>query len=131
MDIGLFIVVMLVVYVVPELLKRFKKKRTYQYPEFPPAGESTGGGVPGTLTQGTKPPPVPVYASEEGAPGDEGDPDWAMRQVAPVLAVADLGNVPAGASSVNAQNAMQGIIWAEIIAPPVSLRRKNQTLRRY
>ena len=30
MDIGLFIVLMIVVYVVPELLKRMKKKKPYQ-----------------------------------------------------------------------------------------------------
>lgn len=34
MDIGLFIVLMIVVYVVPELLKRLKKKKPYQYPDF-------------------------------------------------------------------------------------------------
>ena len=80
MDIGLFIVLMIVVYVVPELLKRLKKKKPYQYPDFPAPMPPTGQypsppGIPGELSRGMKPPPMPLYAvQEEGTAGDEGDP---------------------------------------------------------
>ena len=72
MDIGLFIVLMIVVYVVPELLKRLKKKKPYQYPDFPAPMPPTGQypsppGIPGELSRGMKPPPMPYMPCRKKA----------------------------------------------------------------
>ena len=132
MDIGLFILVMIVLYVVPELLKRFKKKKPYQYPEFPQTGDRPENvGIPGTLSQGMKPPPVPSSAGpDEGMPGDEGDPSWKAREGVPVLSALEPAGVQVGQCSIAAESARQGIVWAEIMAPPVALRRRSYGRRR-
>lgn len=132
MDLGLFLVIMILFYVVPELLKRFKKKRPYQYPEFPPTDEQAGARMPGSLSQGAKPPPVPVMAaSAEGTAGDEGDPNWRSENPPAVPASSITKELSVCACCTDARTVMQGIVWAEIIAPPVSLRRKNALLRRF
>lgn len=133
MDIGLFIVLMIVVYVVPELLKRMKKKNPYQYPDFPappPAGhQPTGPGIPGELSRGLKPPPMPLYVmQEEGTPGDEGDPDWGVKMTAPVSEITG-GEIETKSAWVfDPRQAALGVVWAEIIAPPLALRplRRNR-----
>lgn len=131
MDIGLFILVMIVLYVVPELLKRYKKKQPYQYPEFPQTGDQPeNAGTPGTLSQGTKPPQIPAYASEKGTPGEAGDLIWAVPKTDPALLATETASIQTGAHYLNSQNAMQGIVWAEIIAPPVSLRRRRFAVRK-
>lgn len=132
MDIGLFILVMIVLYVVPELLKRFRKKQPYQYPEFPQTGErSENVNLPGTLSQGMEPPPVPsLAATGEGLPGDEGEPAWKARTGVPVLITLEQMAPSASLYSLNSQEAMKGVVWAEIIAPPVSLRRRRSVVKR-
>ena len=132
MDIGLFILIMIVLYVVPELLKRFKKKKTYQYPDFPQTGDRPENvGMPGTLSQGVKPPPVPpISATGEGMPGDEGDPAWKAQDGVPVLVTLEPVGAQVGYYSIDAEHAMQGIVWAEIMAPPVALRRRSYGRRR-
>ena len=138
MDIGLFIVLMIVVYIVPELLKRFKKKKPYQYPDFPtsnptPGPQSSPPGIPGELSRGIKPPPMPLYAlqGEEGTAGDEGDPAWEVRMNAPVVGIAESELHIAPVFCFDAQQAAQGVVWSEIIAPPLALRQMRRTMRRY
>jgi hypothetical protein len=137
MDIGLFIVLMIVVYVVPELLKRFKKKKPYQYPNFPsplpPTGQQPSSpGIPGELSRGMKPPPMPVFAlqEQEGTAGDEGDPQWEMRMTSPVIGIVESDLNLAHVFCFDARQAAQGVIWAEIIAPPLALRQMRQRMRR-
>ena len=136
MDIGLFIILMIVVYVVPELLKRFKKKKPYQYPNLPSSLPPTGQppvppGIPGELSHGMKPPPVPVIAlQEEGAAGDEGDPAWERRMTAPVVGIAETELNMAPVFCFDVRQAAQGVIWSEIIAPPLALRQVRQRMRR-
>ena len=128
MDIGLFIVLMIVVYVVPELLKRFKKKKPYQYPNFPLPNPPTGPqpsppGIPGELSRGMKPPPpMPLYAlqGEEGTAGDEGDPAWEVRMTGPAIGIAESEIYSAPVFCFDAQQAAQGVVWSEIIAPPLA-----------
>ena len=132
MDIGLFIVLMIVVYVVPELLKRLKKKKPYQYPDFPAPMPPTGQypsppGIPGELSRGMKPPPMPLYAvQEEGTAGYEGDPDWGVKMTAPVSEIAGGEIETQSVWRMDPSQAMQGLVWAEIIAPPLALRHLRQ-----
>ena len=116
MDIGLFIVLMIVVYVVPELLKRLKKKKPYQYPDFPAPTPPTGQypsapGIPGELSRGMKPPPMPLYAVQEDAPVNEITGGEIETQ---------------SVWGLDPGQAMQGLVWAEIIAPPLALRHLRQ-----
>ncbi len=131
MDIGLFVVIMIVMYVVPEILKRLKPKKPFQYPEFPSTLPSEGQGsvgMPGELSQGVKPPPVPLMAGE-GMPGDEGDPAW-VRLVEPVaLGNKEIGE-DCGTGSWKMNEAVRGFVWAEIIAQPVALRPMRRGMRR-
>ena len=129
MDIGLFIIIMIVLYVVPEILKRFKKRRPYQYPEFPQEREPVEDGMPGSLSQGTKPPPVP-YVADEGVAGDEGDPSWKVEPVTAISTGSELRETQGSSYGLDYRAAMQGIVWAEIIAPPVALRRRNTVFKR-
>ena len=130
MDIGLLIFFMIVLYVVPELLKRFKTKRTYEYPEFPTQKPGGPVGMPGTLSQGMKPPPVPAAAAlDEGKTGDGGDMAWGTQINIPLLANLESAS-QTGSFELDTRNAMQGVVWAEIIAPPVSLRRRSYGRRR-
>lgn len=130
----LFLIVM---YVVPEFLKRRKKKQPYQYPDVPPQGfpgESPRPvGIPGSLSRGIKPPPVPLQVTEgvagdEGKAGDEGDPNWGLQpmQDVPVLA----GEITDRAS-LDPAMAGTAIVWAEVIAPPVALRLARGQRRRF
>ena len=131
MDIGLFIVIMIVMYVVPEIMKRFKQKKPYQYPEFPspvPTNGQDAAGMPGELSHGMRPPPLPVIDGE-GTPGDEGDPTWRMNSddVGMPKIVAEL---PVADRRWELCGVAQGVVWAEIIAPPVSLRPIRRGIRR-
>ena len=132
MDIGLFIIIMVVLYVIPELLKRFRKKKPYQYPEFPQAGERPeNAGMPGALSQGVKPPPVPVYATAgERTPVDDADPYGNTKTGVPVLVHLEPVGAQTGLYSLSSQGAIQGIVWAEVIAPPVALRRRSYGRRK-
>ena len=102
---------MLLMYVVPEIWKRMKKpKQPYQYPELP--GQQGGAtGIPGALSKGVRPPELPVEMTP--------DPTSASQALAAVPFVdnsypqADLAPVA------------QGIVWAEIFAPPVAIRLKR------
>jgi hypothetical protein len=137
MDIGLFIVLMIVVYVVPELLKRLKKKKPYQYPDFPapplPTGQyPSAPGIPGELSRGMKPPPMPIYAvQEEGTAGDEGDPDWGVRMAVPISEIGNAETEEKYAWGLGPSQALQGLVWAEIISPPLALRHMRQNRRSY
>ena len=129
MDIGLFILLMIIMYVVPEFLKRWKPKKPYQYPEFPPTLPQDGQGpmgIPGELSRGVKPPVLPIMTGE-GMPGDEGDPAWSGK-AAPVMQ--GFTDATPGDRRWDAGNAVQGLIWAEIIAPPVALRSRRCSIRR-
>ena len=132
MDSGLLIIALIAMYVIPEILKRLKPKKPYQYPEFPPTqppGEPGPAGIPGELSRGLKPPPVPAM-SGEGMPGDEGNPFWKMPQES----VASEGKLFLAEQSKEqtwgANGAALGIVWAEIIAPPVALRPMRRGIRR-
>lgn len=136
MEIGLFIL-MLLMYLVPEILKRRKKKEPYKYPDSPwtgmPEGQPQTSGIPGTLAKGMKPPPVPLQipegeAGDEGRAGDEGVRDWGVQQLAeaPVLADARIGG-----AALDPAMAGQAIVWAEVIAPPVSMRLARGQRRRF
>ena len=132
MDIGLFVVIMIIMYVVPEIMKRLKTKKPYQYPEFPstqPPGAQVPVGMPGELSQGMKPPPIPVM-SGEGMPGDEGDPSWGLR-MEPVFPEMK-GFIEGQEEKLHweAGGAALGLVWAEIIAPPVALRPMRRGMRR-
>lgn len=130
MDIGLFIVVMIVLYVVPELLKRFKAKPKYKYPEFPPA-PSGDVRMPGTLSQGMKPPALPGNEmSGEGMPGDEGDPSWIVRSESALPGERGLVGEREAGPAVDPAMAAQGVVWAEILARPVSMRPIRHGTRR-
>ncbi len=131
MDIGLFIVIMIVMYVVPEILKRFKQKKPYQYPEFSPPTPTDGqdaAGMPGELSRGMRPPPLPLVGGE-GTPGDEGDPAW-QKKVDDSGMPRILTELPALDRRWELGGVAQGLIWAEIIAPPVSLRPIRHGMRR-
>ena len=131
MDIGLFIVIMIVMYVVPEIMKRFKQKKPYHYPEFPspvPTDGQDAAGMPGELSHGMRPPPLPVLDGE-GTPGDEGDPTWRMNTDDSGLTKI-LTELPALDRRWELGGVAQGLIWAEIIAPPVALRPIRRGMRR-
>ena len=88
-------------------------------------------GIPGELSHGMKPPPVPVVAlQEEGAAGDEGDPAWERRMTAPVVGIAETELNMAPVFCFDVRQAAQGVIWSEIIAPPLALRQVRQRMRR-
>lgn len=136
MEIGLFIL-MLLMYLVPEILKRRKKKEPNKYPDVPwtgmPEGQTQTSGIPGTLAKGMKPPPVPLQVSEgtagdEGRAGDEGVQDWGIQPMTegPALADARIGGV-----ELDPAMAGQAIVWAEVIAPPVSMRLARGQRRRF
>jgi hypothetical protein len=125
MDSGIIIVLLIAMYVIPEILKRLKPKKPYQYPEFP----ST---LPPTEQGPAKPPSIPVL-SGEGMPGDEGDPFWQIPKAAVSTAVPEtkrLSPESFAEPSWGSQGVAMGIIWAEIIAPPVSLRPMRRGVRR-
>ena len=131
MDIGLFIVIMIVMYVVPEILKRFKQKKPYQYPEIPspvPTNVQDATGMPGELSRGMRPPPLPVIDGE-GTPGDEGDPTWRMNTDDSGM-TKKLPAAPALDQRWELGGVAQGLIWAEIVAPPVALRPIRRGMRR-
>ncbi len=134
MDIGLFIVIMIVMYVVPEILKRLKPKRPHQYPDFPPAlpqGGQGQTGIPGELSRGMKPPILPVTPTGEGLPGDEGDPAWELRPEFAYSEMVEYSRPDLGdRMRISSQEVAQGIIWAEIIAPPVAMRHMRHGIRR-
>ena len=137
MDIGLLIGLMIVVYVIPEVLKRLKRKKPYEYPQFPEpapqqAPEQHRTGVPGNLSQGMKPPPVPVYfVSDEGMAGDEGDPAWGQRPGGSVvLELTDIGSDTGTGLQLDPGGSALGFVWAEVLAPPLSLRSSRRSLRR-
>lgn len=133
MDIGLFIVVLIVMYVIPEIMKRLKPKKPYQYPEFPstlPSDRQEPLGIPGGLSHGMKPPVFPSLTGE-GMPGDEGDPAWGLH-VAPALAdMQGLSGEMGESRRVGLSEAALGVVWAEIISPPVALRPMRQGIRRF
>ena len=127
MDVGLFVILMIVLYMVPEILKRSKKKQPYQYPEFPSEADA-GAGTPGTMSQGTQPPPVPLYAGMTEEAGGEANPSLdpaAIRSLGLAASAAEY------APAVSAATLTQGVVWAEIIAPPVSRRRRNFGMKRF
>jgi hypothetical protein len=130
MDIGLFIIILIVMYVVPEIMKRLKPKKPYQYPEFPstlPPGPGPAG-IPGNMSKGMKPPPVPAM-SGEGLPGDEGDPAWGLRVQSVLPEVAANAEGPEEKLHLVAGGPALGFVWAEIISPPVSLRKMRRGVR--
>jgi hypothetical protein len=136
MEIGLFIL-MLLMYLVPEILKRRKKKEPYKYPDAPWTGTTEGqnqnSGIPGTLAKGMKPPPVPLQitegaAGDEGLAGDEGVQDWGIQPMTEVPALAD---ARIGGAALDPAMAGQAIVWAEVIAPPVSMRLARGQRRRF
>lgn len=132
MDIGILIVVLIAMYVIPEILKRIKPKKPYQYPEFPstsPSDDQRTAGIPGELSRGIKPPPVPVM-SGEGMPGDEGDPFWKLPKESMSLEMKGLAAEKAVEPSWGPTSVALGVVWAEIIAPPVALRPLRRGIRR-
>ena len=109
MDSGILVVLLLLMYVVPEIWKRMKKpKQPYQYPELP--GQQGGAtGIPGALSKGVRPPELPA-------------------EVAAPPVVATLAAVPFVDNSypqADLAPVAQGIVWAEIFAPPVAIRLKR------
>lgn len=131
MDTVVVLVILLVMYIVPEILKRFKTKKPYQYPEFPATGPEAGkgtSGIPGELSRGVRPPPLPV-AGGEGTPGDEGDPAWVLQAATPV-AEPHLSVFRAEGTFPDPAGAAAGIVWAEILRPPVALRIRGRGMRR-
>ena len=133
MDIGLFIVILIVMYVVPEIMKRLKPRKPYQYPEFPPSlptDRREAPGIPGELSRGMKPPPLSQTFSGEGLPGDEGDPLWVMPGAHIVPEIKKFEEEQAVGLPGIANGAAMGIIWAEIIAPPVTMRPMRLGIRR-
>lgn len=136
MDIGLFVVLMIVVYVVPELLKRMKRKKPNQYPPIPipipPQGQDRpGAGIPGELARGIKPVFHSVYEmSGEGMAGDEGDPDWESKESLEVEDVS--GPLAVGELTLrfDPAEAAQGVVWAEVLAPPLAMRSNRRSLGR-
>lgn len=137
MDIKLFIALMVVVYVVPELFKWLRKRKPNQYPGFPvptPPSDQypTAPGIPGELSRGMKPPAMPLYfMQEEGTPGDEGDPNWEIKRVAQVTEIGEAETEAKSAWGVDVTQATQGVVWATIIGPPVALRPMRQNRGRY
>ncbi len=138
MDIGLLIGLMIVVFVVPELIKRMKKtKKPNQYPQIPlpipsPEQNYPAPGIPGGLSQGVKPPLISVYEmSGEGMAGDEGDPDWARKEDLTVLDVSGPLETGQMALRFDPAEAAQGVVWAEVFAPPLSMRPNRRSLRRF
>ena len=132
MDSGLLIIALIALYVIPEILKRLKPKKPYQYPGFPPTQPSEGqgpAGIPGELSRGLKPPPVPAM-SGEGMPGDEGDPFWRMPQESVPSEGKSFMAEPSMKQTWGANEAALGIVWAEIMAPPVALRQMRRGTRR-
>lgn len=133
MDIGLFIVILIVMYVIPEVMKRLKPKKPYQYPEFPSTLPPDGHGpvgMPGELSRGIKPPPLQDMTGE-GMPGDEGDPAWKLRTELTYPEVKGIAGESGESFRVGASEAALGFVWAEIIAPPVALRQTRRLLRRF
>ena len=131
MDIGLFIVIMIVMYVVPEIMKRFKQKKPYRYPEFPspvPTNGQDAAGMPGELSHGMRPPLLPVSGGE-GTPGDEGDPTWRMN-IDDAGMPKNVTELPVVDRQWELGGVAQGVVWAEIIAPPVALRPIRRGIRR-
>ena len=137
MDIGLLVLLMIVVYVVPEILKQMKKKKPYQYPQFPspvpqqdPVAQRQG--VPGGLAKGMKPPPMPVYLmSGEGVAGDEGDPEWGKRsEGSAVLELTDISLDSGTGMQLDTGGVALGFIWSEVLAPPLSLRSSRRGIGR-
>jgi len=135
MDIGLFVALMVVVYVVPELVKRMKRKKMNRYPPIPfplpPQGQRSDSGIPGELSRGVKPVFHSAYEmSGEGMAGDEGDPDWErndsleVEEVSGPLAVGEL------TLRFDPAEAAQGLVWAEVLAPPLAMRSDRRSLRR-
>ena len=132
MDIGLFIIVMIVMYVVPEILKRLKTKKPYKYPEFPqplPQGGQGPVSMPGGISRGMKPPPV-MEMTGEGMPGDEGDPSWGVHSQPALPEIIGLAARPEDNIRIGTGDAAMGFIWAEIIAPPVALRQTRRSMRK-
>ena len=132
MDIGLFVALMLVVYVVPEILKRMKKRKPYSYPPVPipsppEAPNSIPPGIPGELSAGIK---IPGFStaypmSGQGSAGDEGDPEWEQRKE--LLFIEETRDPLCGFGELNIspREAVQGIVWAEIISPPLAKRQSR------
>jgi hypothetical protein len=132
MDSGLLIVLLIAMYVIPEILKRLKPKKPYQYPEFPstlPPEGQVPAGIPGELSRGIKPPPVPIV-SGEGMPGEEGDPFWHFPKASAVSEPNDFSAEPSAERIWGTNGVAIGIVWAEIIAPPVALRPMRRGIRR-
>ena len=137
MDIGLFVVLMIVVYVVPELIKRMKPKKTNQYPQIPfpvpmPGQNYPPSDTPGELSRGIKPPSLSVYEmSGEGMAGHEGDPDWQRKEDLAVMDVS--GPLETGELTLrfDPTAAAQGLVWAEVLAPPLAMRPSRSRMRRF
>lgn len=130
MDIGLFIIVLIVMYVIPEIMKRLKPRKPYQYPEFPSTlpQEQVPAGIPGELSRGMKPPPL-VLMNGEGMPGDEGDPMWGIQAKPVITELGEFTDEREEHFHLGPNEAALGFIWAEIIAKPVALRPLRRGVR--
>jgi hypothetical protein len=126
MDIGIFIVIMIVLYVVPELLKRFKAKPQYKYPEIPSTPTAEG---PMTDTEFREPMVLPSI-SDEGRAGDEGDPSWVVRSASEQVGARGLVGEREASPALDLSLAAQGVMWSEILARPVSMRPMRHGTRR-
>ena len=79
-----------------------------------------------------KPPPMPLYAlQDEGTAGDEGDPEWGAKATASVSGIG-IGEVEERTAwSLGPNQALQGFVWAEIMAPPLALRQVRHNRGRF
>lgn len=108
MDI-LVLLLLFALYVVPEILRRTRKPKKYEYPQFPTTDPPTPT-IP-TETQGRKPQMFTVAPSAASSLGT-------AAQAQPVVVQPPADDEPAGLS-----NLAYGLVMAEILGPPRSLNK--------
>lgn len=136
MELIIWLVLMAVFYLVPELLKRRRKPEEYEYPEIPDR-------VPPPEAKAPAPPPKVKPAPAATTPKAVYLPPVAAAPTSPGAFVAmddtlhHLGQEPKTAAVVTAEHnpwrgdldqasVLNGVIYAEILQPPKALRRTHR-----
>ena len=99
-----YLLLILALYLLPELLKKLRKQQTPRY-EYPP------------------PPSPPAQMEAKIKEEDTAETAKIEKECMPERRA--LREAPSSSGQLNSRTVLQGIIWAEILKPPLSKRREE------
>lgn len=103
------LLLLLALYLIPEILRRARKPKTYEYPQFPPDNQPTET--------------PPVIREEQPKPLLKAEPVAVIQPAPPPVVAPPFNQSPLPAvKPVVLNNLAYGLVMAEILGPPRSRR---------